>query len=262
MALPLAPVPDYSSLSYLPAASLAKEDPMLRRYAPALALPLAVLAAACGDTTAPPSPGGLTPAESREVAYQMDGMSMGALGTGGGMMGSALPSGEASLSVAAPDEFSRSFDRTVPCPQGGTKHMAGKMTASVDRTAGTHSFRSEVTSTPSQCGFVVRAESPYSHVAAAGTTIKITGAPSLVMEHTTSSSHAQGGSGPASRKSSSTQKGAFSFTTGDGRSGTCAVDTKSTVDFAARSYRIQGTFCGKAIDETRTLTHGWGGRPG
>lgn len=235
---------------------------MLRRYAPALALPLAVLAAACGDTTAPRASGELTPAETREVAYQMDGMSMGAIGTAGGMMGSAVPAGGASFSVTAADEFSRTFDRTVPCPQGGTKHMAGKMTASIDRTAGTHGFRSEVTSTPNQCGFVVRVESPYSHVAAAGTTIKITGAPNMVMEHTTSGSHAQGGSGPASRKSSSTQKGSFTFTTSDGRSGSCAVDTKTTVDFAARSYRIQGTFCGEAIDETRTLTHGWGGRPG
>jgi hypothetical protein len=235
---------------------------MLRRYAPALALPLVVLAAACADTTAPRASGELTPAESREVAYQMDGMSMGALAMGGGTMGSAVPSGGASLSVAAADEFTRTFDRTVPCPQGGTKHMAGKMTVSIDRTAGTHSFRSQVTSAPSQCGLVVRAESPYSNVAAAGTTIKITGAPHLVMEHTTSGSHVQGGGGPASRKASSTQKGSFTFTTSDGRSGSCAVDTKTTVDFAARSYRIQGTFCGKAIDETRTLTHGWGGRPG
>lgn len=230
-----------------------------RRYAPALMLPLIVLAAACNDATAPLAPGELTLSESKEVAYQMDGVSMGALGMGGGMMGTAVPAGGASFSVAPGDDFDRTFDRTVACPQGGTKRMAGKTSGSFDRNAGTFGFRSEVTSTPNQCGFVVPAETPFSSVASAGTTIKITGAPNLVMEHTSSGSGMMGGSGTGSFTSTSIQKGSFTYATSDRRTGTCAVDTRTTVDFAARSYRIQGTFCGQQIDETRTFSHGWGG---
>nr|MDQ3388209.1 hypothetical protein [Gemmatimonadota bacterium] len=49
-----------------------------------------------------------------------------------------------------------------------------------------------------------------------------------------------------------TQKGGFTFSTSDGRSGSCTIDITSTFDPATRTHTLKGTTCGRTVDRTRT----------
>jgi hypothetical protein len=231
---------------------------------------LAVAAlAACSDAMSP-EPGSLTSEEARELAFQMADSHASGLGVGNvfseGASSSISATDGASLSVAsaaAADTFSTTFDRTVSCRQGGTNRVVGQSSGSSDRTTGAFSRRYQATSTPNQCAFVVDSASRFSSVAGAGATITINGAPTIVVTSTASGTRPVRSSsgtttGTHTGTYTSTQKGSFTYTTSNNRSGTCNVDVTTRVDFAARTYTTTGTFCGQAINESGELGRGRG----
>lgn len=67
--------------------------------------PVIALTAACSDVTAPLSPADLTPAEARQLAYQMPVASIDMLGAREGILGSVASLGSRSLSTAAAGAF-------------------------------------------------------------------------------------------------------------------------------------------------------------
>lgn len=165
-----------------------------------------------------------------------------------------------------------SVDRTRPCPQGGTTRSVSTVTSVVDTVARTGRVTTRTTDTPAACAFTVDSlNTTIRTIANPGTVVTITGAPSLVSEST--SSYAWAAAGDTARGGRVTrgattgrQTGSFTYTTSDGRSGTCAVSLTTTFDPAARTHKVAGTFCGQAVDVTTTLPergrrgHGGGGR--
>jgi hypothetical protein len=162
-------------------------------------------------------------------------------------------------------------DRTRPCPQGGTTRSVSTVTSVVDTVARTGSVTTRTTDTPAACAFTVDSlNATLRTIANPGTVITITGAPNLVSQSTSSYSWAAAGDtarrGRVTRAATTgTQTGSFTYTTSDGRSGTCAVSLATTFDPTARTQKVSGTFCGQAVDITTTLPepgrrgHGGGG---
>lgn len=162
-------------------------------------------------------------------------------------------------------------DRTRPCPQGGTTRSVSTVTSVVDTVARTGSVTTRTTDTPAACAFTVDSlNATLRTIANPGTVITITGAPNLVSQSTSSYSWTAAGDtarrGRVTRAATTgTQTGSFTYTTSDGRSGTCAVSLTTTFDSTARTQKVSGTFCGRAVDITTTLPergrrgHGGGG---
>jgi hypothetical protein len=132
------------------------------------------------------------------------------------------------------------------------------VTAVVDTVAHTGSITTIATETPAACAFTVDSlNAALTTIANPNTVITITGAPSLVTESATSWSWGDPDAARAAHVGraplTSTQTGAFTYSTSDGRSGTCQVDIESVFDPAARTHTVTGTFCGQAIEVTNTL---------
>jgi hypothetical protein len=150
-------------------------------------------------------------------------------------------------------------DRTRPCPQGGTTRSVSTVTSVVDTVARTGRVTTSSTDTPAACAFTVDSlNATIRTIANPGTVITITGAPSLVGQST--SSYAWAAAGDSARggrvtrgATTGTQTGSFTYTTSDGRSGTCAVNLTTAFDPTARTQKVAGTFCGQAVDVTTTL---------
>lgn len=192
-----------------------------------------------------------------------DGASLDS-GPGGGHGGPGGP-GVGGLGIWGPNRpgvqgtTTTTIDRTAPCPQGGTTHTVTKITSVVDTVARTGKVTTESTDTPSQCGFTVDSvNATLRTIANPGTVIRITGAPSLTTQSSSSYTwEAASSSAPRGRLtrgvSTSTQTGSFTYTTSDNRSGTCSVNLTTTFDPATRTQKVTGTFCGQTINVTSTL---------
>ena len=150
-------------------------------------------------------------------------------------------------------------DRTRPCPQGGTTRSVTTVTSVVDTVARTGKVTTSSTDTPAACAFTVDSlNATIRTIANPGTVITITGAPSLVSQSASSYSWAAASDSARGGRltrgaTTGTQTGSFTYTTSDGRSGTCAVNLATTFDPTARTHRVAGTFCGQAVDVTTTL---------
>ncbi len=154
---------------------------------------------------------------------------------------------------------STTTERTAPCPQGGTIESVTVVTTVVDTVARTGTVSTESTDTPVSCALAVDSRNTTLQlIANPNTTITITGAPSIVSESESSYSWEEAGaSGRRGRftrgASTGSQTGSFTYTTSDGRSGTCAVDLSFEFDPDTRTHTIGGTFCGQAVDISSTV---------
>jgi hypothetical protein len=159
-------------------------------------------------------------------------------------------------------------DRTRPCPQGGTTRTVSTVTSVVDTVARTGKVTTSSTDTPAACAFTVDSlNATLRTIANPGTVITITGAPSLQSQSTSSYSWAASDSARGGRltrgNTTGTQTGSFTYTTSDGRSGTCAVSLSTVFNPVERTQTVTGTFCGQAVNVTTTLPeHGKRGGPG
>jgi hypothetical protein len=261
----------------------------MTRFHSHLAAAVAVLSAsACADLTSPSNDAGnLTAGEVRALAFGVSAVSAasaeevvwsgaafsvsasesdmtaalhrggrgpGGPGHGGGVFGFWGPRG-----LGIHGTTTMRTEREAPCPQGGSIESVTVVTAVVDTVAKTGSVSTESTDTPEACAFNVdERNTTLQLIANPNTVITITGAPSIVMESETSYSWEEAGeSGRRGRftrgASNGSQTGSFTYTTSDGRSGTCAVDLTFEFDPDTRTHTIGGTFCGQTVEESNTV---------
>ncbi len=194
-----------------------------------VAVTVAALAlAACGkDATSPAASPQLKPDEAQALALGM------------------AASGDAySGAVAVPDVVTRStanggtsfgpitFTKPRPCPKGGSITPDVKLSGSIDATARSLTLDVSGTETPTECAYPVKA-----------LTITVNGNPNLAI-----TAHLAIVAGAPSGAQTFTEKGAFTWKSSDGRSGSCTVDVASSADFAKNLRTVTGTFCDQTFN--------------
>jgi hypothetical protein len=130
------------------------------------------------------------------------------------------------------------FERTHPCPAGGSVTVTGTVERAIDRVTRSGTLAVNAKRFENACAFRQRN----------GVTVTVTGQPHTAI--TVTQSFDKGVPGIRTQ----TQKGAFAWTRSNGRSAACAIDLTSTFDPATHTATIKGTFCGRPVDETRTRT--------
>ena len=191
-------------------------------------------AAACSDTTAPK--GGLTSDELSELAVQM-GAHFASAFSGS----AALASKGQAQSSAIPATIKVNVNLDVPCPRGGTSHVAAAVNAVVDEA--TQSVTADVTGSqaPNDCGFDVKGKGEK------GKIIWVTGT-------LTSTAHARVVNGVPVGEQRATLDGSFSWRASDGRRGSCDVSYVASANYTTNVATVNGNFCGQTIQVTAPLT--------
>lgn len=207
---------------------------MRRKSALAALAAAALLAAGCEENATAPAGGTLASADAALLAEELDALTGVALSSqiGSFLLFSELPAG------AAPLPVDRSFTTTRQCPAGGSATVAGTVKGNVDRAARSLALETTATRTENACAFPARR--------AGGAVLTVSGNPNVVVRASFRAANGQP-SGPQTV----THKGAFNWSSSDGRSGSCALDLVSTVDFAALTYSVKGTLCGQTVDVTK-----------
>ena len=193
---------------------------MLNRTLPALLLVLATTAACERNTTG-----------AREESPSADAPQLAEFGEG--LFASPDVAGTASFDLNA---GAGTFERTHPCPAGGSVTVSGTVERSIDRATQSGTLAVNAKRVENACAVKQRN----------GVTVTVTGQPHTLM--TVTQSFNKGVPGVRTQ----TQKGAFAWTRSNGRSGVCTVDLTSTFDPATRTATIKGTFCGRSVNDTRT----------
>lgn len=201
------------------------------------ALAAAALLAACDQNATAPSASGLEPADAALLAEELDALTGMALSTqiGSFLLFSAAPAN------AAPLPVDRTFTSSRQCPAGGSVTVAGAVKGEMDRAARSLSLETAATRTEAACAIPARR--------AGGATLTVNGNPNVAVRAATRVVN-----GEPSGPQTVTQKGAFNWSSSNGRSGSCTVDLTSTVDFTARTYSVKGTLCGQTVDVTKQGT--------
>jgi hypothetical protein len=208
---------------------------MIRKPLLLSAAGLLVAIAACDQSTGPA--GQISVAEANQLASDMDAVAtLGSADVGFGSSFSINASGGAAAASSS-STFTNQFSVTRQCPQGGSVAIAGTATGSGD--AATHSFSLEVvaTRTDANCAFRTR-----------NGTLTVNGNPNLAYDGKLNIVN-----GALSGLQTQTHKGSFTWAR-TGGSGTCDVDIASSFDPATHTVTITGTFCGRAVNVTRTRT--------
>lgn len=201
-----------------------------------LALAAALLATGCERSATAPAEAALGPADAALLAEDLDALADLVLA---GPLGwfvqlAALPGN------AAPVSVERSFTSTRSCPAGGSVTTSGTAKGEIDRAARSLSIETTATQTQSACAFPARRPG--------GAALTLTGDPHVAVR----SAHRLVDGRPSGLQTVS-QKGGFTWSAGDGRSGACTVDLTSTFDPAARTHGVKGTVCGRTVDVTRQV---------
>jgi hypothetical protein len=199
---------------------------------PAL-LVLAALAACDGAAPTGGSDAALTDAEAQELASAWDEVGAGVMDGYGGPSFALLP-GEPAASTTTVQ-----FTSTRACPGGGSATLQGSREITRDG-QGSGSVAFSATRTDAGCAFSARRGEG---------TMTITTTPSVQL----TSAQTWTGGQPGTR--TSTQKGSFDWSrSANGASGSCTVDLTATWTPATRTYTLNGTFCGRTVNVTRTRT--------
>lgn len=198
-------------------------------------LAAALSAVACSDGALAPDEGLLSVENARLLATEFDalGTSILHVDLGFGPHLSATPSGEVRAS-AAPVHVT--FTRTRACPRGGSVTVSGTTTGEADRETRTLTTTTTATKTQSACAFGTRG----------GGTLTVNGDPGIAL-----TANRKIVNGAPSGVQTTTQKGAFTWASSDGRSGACTVDLTSAFDPAARTHTVSGTICNRTVNVTR-----------
>lgn len=207
----------------------------MRRHPALLALSAAaLLAAGCERSATTPADPALGAADVELLAAELDALTgavlVGEMGAFAGF--SVVPAN------AAPVPVERSFTSERRCPAGGSVTVSGTTRGEIDRQARSLTLETNATQTQNACAFRARR--------AGGATLTVNGNPNVAVR-----SNLKVVDGLPSGPQTTTQKGGFTWTASDGRSGACTVDLASTLDPAARTYTVKGTMCGRAVDVTR-----------
>ena len=195
-----------------------------RRSLAALAALVVVASLGCNDSTSPR--GHLSQDEMNMLALEL-----GVAST------STLPAAASADRIVAesntvPAPVSLSVDITVPCPKGGQKHLKASVNGTID--GATKSVVADLSSelTPQNCAFRTKEN----------ITVTVNGDPNL-----TSTAHVETQNGLPVGVHTATTKGGFTWSTSDGRTGSCKVDYSATADYTNNKANVNGNFCGSTI---------------
>ncbi|HEV7387931.1 MAG TPA: hypothetical protein VGN73_04885 [Gemmatimonadaceae bacterium] len=196
---------------------------------------LVLAAAACSDSTG--ISGGISQATANQLAADVDGTS--AMGTSDLGFGAAFSIGVdgsgAAAAASTPFPINNQFSVTRQCPRGGEALIAGGIVGTGDRTTHNLTLDATATRTDTNCAFDTR-----------DGVLTISGNPNLNY-----TGHLLIVNGQLSGLQTQTHKGSFTWSR-TGGSGTCDVDITSSFDPATHTSTITGSFCGHAVNVTKT----------
>ncbi|HEX7119347.1 MAG TPA: hypothetical protein VF212_11190 [Longimicrobiales bacterium] len=203
----------------------------------ALALALAMAVVACDDDG--PTDGQqdeLTQAEAEALAAAMANQ-----GYAGAEEGSQAGGEQAFApqSHGAGEHFNFTLENVErPCPLGGTvvQNASGSITSYTEEERVVIDL--EGTQTHEACGF-----------AAEQTQFEVTGDPNLAW-----TVHLEAVDSQPVGEQTVALEGGFTWSSADGRSGTCTVDLSAVLNPEAQSWTLTGTFCGVTIESTASWT--------
>jgi hypothetical protein len=197
------------------------------------ALVLAV--AACSDSTGVNT---ISQADANQLAADMDAVSaLGAtdFGQAASFSVSVDPSGASASVASAPFPINTQFTVTKQCPRGGQVVVAGGVTGTGDRSTHNLTLDAAATRTDTDCAFDTR-----------NGVLTLNGNPNIAY-----TGHLNIVNAVLTGPQTQTHKGSFKWAR-TGGSGTCDVDVTSSFDPATHTVTITGTFCGIAVNVTRT----------
>lgn len=197
------------------------------------ALVLAV--AACSDSTGVNT---ISQADANQLAVDMDAVStLGAtdFGQAASFSVSVDPSGASASVASAPFPINTQFTVTKQCPRGGQVAVTGGVTGTGDRTTHNLTLDAVATRTDTDCAFDTR-----------NGVLTLNGNPNVAY-----TGHLNIVNAALSGLQTQTHKGSFKWAR-TGGSGTCDVDVTSSFDPATHTVTVTGTFCGIAVNVTRT----------
>lgn len=197
------------------------------------ALVLAV--AACSDSTGVNT---ITQADANQLAADMDAVATFSptdFGQAASFSVSVDPSGASASVASAPFPINTQFTVTKQCPRGGQVAIAGAVVGTGDRTAHNLTLDANATRTDTDCAFDTR-----------NGVLTLNGNPNVAY-----TGHLNIVNAALSGVQTQTHKGSFKWAR-TGGSGTCDVDVTSSFDPATHTVTITGTFCGIAVNVTRT----------
>ncbi len=187
-----------------------------------------VALAGCDGATGPDERDATTPEEANAMASFLSDVDVFSVGM-------------ATLDVSS---GTRSFNRTAPCPAGGTVSVSGSNQSSLDATTKVVSTTWTTTQTHAACAIThTRADKQVTAVMDGSVTAS--GSSSYQLP-------AKKGDPRTLLSWASTRVGSTRTTVGD-KVRTCEMNVSESYDPATKSFRIKGIVCGRQVDITRVL---------
>jgi hypothetical protein len=210
---------------------------MIRKTSTLCGAALLVALAACDNATAPSNI--LSQSEANQLASDMDAVAT--LGAGDVGMGPSFAlradAGTANI-TAAPVAINNQFTVTKQCPRGGQVVIAGTVTGTADALTHSLALEAAATRTDTNCAFETK-----------NGTLTLNGNPNIAYDGKLNIVNAA-----LSGLQTQTHKGSFTWAR-TGGSGTCDVDITSSFDPATHTVTVTGTFCGIAVNVTRSRSN-------
>jgi len=191
-------------------------------------LALGAMAGACDDATTVED--GLTTGEAEELASAMADEAFAVSGD------VAVASDDAGAEIRPLVVVTTTFEVTRTCPGGGDVTLAGERVREWDRETRNGTMDMTMTKTHNAC-----VRTPREHA------VTLDGDPNVEV-----AVHRAREGGDWSGEQTMSMDGAFTWSTDDGRSGTCVVDIDAVYDPETQTRTVTGTFCDRTIERTTT----------
>jgi hypothetical protein len=196
------------------------------------ALAVLALAACDGNAVGPAADKALSAAESETLATVFGDQNSGFLDGFSGPSFSKTPDGPRLATTVT-----TTFTRTRTCPQGGSVKLEGTHVVTTDPATHSGSAQFNATRTESACA-----------VGRGDVVITVNGNPNTVL--TANQTWTNGTPGVRT----ATAKGSISWSTSNGRSGTCNIDVTHTWTPSTHTLHVVGQICNRTVDVTKTWT--------
>ena len=199
---------------------------------------LLVAAVACSDSTGLKSATSISQADANQLATDFDGVaSFSSTDFAPGVSFSIITDGGSGSAAvtSTPFPINTTFSVTKQCPRGGQTVFAGTVTGSADRIAHDLTVDADATRTDTNCAFDTR-----------DGVLTLSGNPNLEYK-----AHLNIVNAALSGLQTASHKGSFTWSR-TGGSGTCDVDITRTYDPSTKTLTITGSFCGHAVNVTKT----------
>jgi hypothetical protein len=207
---------------------------MIRKTSTLCGAAILVALAACDNATAPSNV--LNQSEANQLASDMDAVAtLGAGDVGMGPTFSLRADAGSAAITAAPVAIDNQFSVTKQCPRGGQVVITGTVTGTADALTHSLALEAAATRTDASCAFQTK-----------NGTLTLNGNPNIAYDGKLNIVNAA-----LSGLQTQTHKGSFTWAR-TGGSGTCDVDIASSFDPATHTVTVTGTFCGVAVNVTRS----------